>query len=230
MMAPVIEDAGKRVTTAPASSAERLIITLDGPAASGKSSAAKRVAERLSVPYISSGLLYRAATYLVHKSGVDPADEAAIVRLLEEHEVELKPRRPNQLWLDDREITSALNTEAVDASVSVVARHPRVRAWVKERLRDLRGSFVIDGRDMGTVVFPQADYKFYLNAPTEVRAKRRLGERGANLAEVTEALRKRDALDASQLVPAPDAVHIDTARLSIDEVVAEVLRRVRCAS
>jgi hypothetical protein len=102
-----------------------------------------------------------------------------------------------------------------------------VRAWVGERLREMPAPFVIDGRDMGSVVFPHARHKFYLDASPEVRAARRVGERSADLGAVAAAIRLRDALDARQLAPAPDAVHLDTGPLTLDEVVAWVLSRVR---
>lgn len=205
---------------------DETIITLDGPAASGKSSVAERVAKRLGVPFVSSGLLYRAAAWVVERMGAEAADEAAVLALLEERRVRLEPSvAGDRLWVDAREVTDELHTDAVDAIVSTVARHPRVRAWVRDRLREIPGSFVIDGRDMGTVVFPNARFKFYLTAPVEVRARRRVGERSADLAAVAEAIRRRDRLDARQLVPAEDAVHIDTGPLTLDEVVGAVMRK-----
>lgn len=210
----------------------RLVITLDGPAASGKSSVARRVAELLHIPYVSSGLLYRAATVLVLEGSCDPADETGVMALLSEHRVDLRAPlgRANQLYIDDVNISPALHTDGVDEAVSAVASHPRVRDWVRERLRATSGSFAIDGRDMGTAVFPDAAHKFYLNAPAEVRARRRVGERGTSLQEVTEALRRRDALDEKQLAPAADAVHIDTADLTVEEVSRRVLDEVLSTS
>lgn len=204
------------------------IITLDGPAASGKSSVARRVADELNIPFVSSGLLYRAATYLVLESATSAADETAVMNLLSQHKVELiaVPIEANRVHIDDQDISAALHTDDVDAAVSSVAKHPQVRRWVFERLRETKGDFVVEGRDMGSVVFPQAQHKIYLSAPAEVRAQRRVGERSSNLHEVTAALKARDAGDAKQLEPAPDAHHIDTAELSLDDVVAKVLQRV----
>ncbi len=203
------------------------VITLDGPAASGKSSVARLVAEQLGVPYVSSGLLYRAATYLAQTRGVDPHDERAIMHLLDTLQVQLEAAVgvPNRVRVDGV-VLSDLHTDAIDAGVSAVARHPRVRAWVDARLRELAGIFVVEGRDMGTAVFPGAAHKFYLSAPTELRAARRVGERAADLGDVTEALRRRDALDDAQLRPADDAEHLDTRDLTLAEVVARVLRAV----
>lgn len=203
------------------------VITLDGPAASGKSSVAQLVAEALGVPYVSSGLLYRAATCLAQSGGVAPTDEQALLRLLNGVRVGLEARvgLPNRVTVGgDALPDELLHSDAVDAGVSAVAQHPHVRAWVDARLRDLTGTFVVEGRDMGTAVFPNAAYKFYLDAPAEVRAARRTGERRADLAGVAAALKRRDALDAAQLRPADDAQHIDTGELSLQGVVAEVLR------
>ncbi|HKI57549.1 MAG TPA: (d)CMP kinase [Trueperaceae bacterium] len=201
------------------------VITLDGPAASGKSSVAERVARRLGVPFVSSGLLYRAAAWVVGGMGADPDDEAAVLALLKARRARLEPSTAgDRVWVDASDVTDELHTDGVDAIVSTVARHPRVRAWVRDRLREIPGSFVIDGRDMGTVVFPEARFKFYLTAPVEVRAKRRVGERSADLEAVAEAIRRRDRLDARQLAPAEDAVHIDTGPMTLDEVVDAVMR------
>ncbi len=201
-------------------------ITLDGPAASGKSSVARLVAEALGVPYVSSGLLYRAATYLAQAGDVSLTDEGALTGLLGGVQVGLETRvgLPNRVSVNGALLgESLLHTDTVDAGVSAVARHPRVRAWVDARLRELTGTFVVEGRDMGTAVFPNAAHKFYLDAPAEVRAARRTGERHADLEAVAAALRRRDALDAAQLRPARDARHINTGALSLAGVVEEVL-------
>ena len=204
-------------------------ITIDGPAASGKSSVARLVAEALGVPYVSSGLLYRAATHLAGSADVSLEDEAALITLLEGLVVRLETPAdaPNRVTVGGTALDDALlHSTAVDAGVSEVARHPRVREWVDVRLRDLGGRFVVEGRDMGTAVFPGAAYKVYLEAPAEVRAARRVGERGTDLVAVAEALRLRDRRDAAQLRPAADAVHLATGDLTLQEVVAEVLRLV----
>lgn len=205
----------------------RDVITLDGPAASGKSTVARRVAARLGVPFVSSGLLYRAATRLALDAGADPAGEAGLLELLDVHDVRLDPRGDdNRVIVDGRDVTSELTTDAVDDAVSAVAARPRVRAWVNARLREIPGPFVIDGRDMGKDVFPDAAAKVYLTARPEVRAARRVGERGADLSAVTDAIRRRDARDARQSVPAPDAARFDTSDLTLDEVVERVLAHV----
>lgn len=205
----------------------RDVITLDGPAASGKSSVAQRVAARLGVPFVSSGLLYRAATHLALEAGADPSGEPGLLALLDAHEVRLEPRAgDNRVRVDGVDVTDRLHTDRVDEAVSMVAARPRVRAWVNARLREIEGPFVIDGRDMGRDVFPDAAAKVYLTARPEVRAARRVGERSADLAAVTEAIRRRDGLDARQSVPADDAATIDTSDVGLDEVVERVLEHV----
>lgn len=204
------------------------VITLDGPAASGKSSVARRVAQALAIPSVSSGLLYRAATHLVVSAAADADDPAAIMLTLAAHRVRLEPGLDgDRLLIDARDATQLVQSHAIDRAVSRVARHPNVRAWVSDRLREMPTPFVIDGRDMGSVVFPNARHKFYLDAAPEVRAARRVHERSADLVEVAAAIRQRDALDAHQLKPAADAVHLDTGPMTLDEVVAWVLARVQ---
>jgi CMP/dCMP kinase len=207
----------------------QLIITIDGPAASGKSSVAKGVAEKLRIPFVSSGLLYRAATYLALTHSIQPSDETALLSLLQSCDITLKAKtgEANEIFLGAKDITNFLHTDSIDINVSAVAKHPNVRVWVDDRLREIQGSFVIDGRDMGTAVFPHAPCKFYLDAPVDVRAKRRVGERVADLANVTEGLRQRDVLDAEQSQPAPDALHINTEYLTLSEVTEKVLHYVQ---
>ena len=207
---------------------EPFVITFDGPAASGKSSVAQRVALALGIPFVRSGLLYRAATYLVAHSGTDALDQAAVLALLGAHTVELLPDvTGNDVFVDGRSVTSELHTDHVDAVVSTVAGHPQVRGWVSEQLRRVPPPFAIDGRDMGSVVFPAARFKFYLTASPRERARRRVGERAADLAAVAEAIARRDRGDARQLAPAADALHIDTDELDLDQVVARVLDAIR---
>ncbi|HET8986856.1 MAG TPA: (d)CMP kinase, partial [Trueperaceae bacterium] len=166
---------------------------------------------------------YRAAALLAREEGVDLGDEPAVLELLAARTVRLVPEAgANRVEVDGVDVEARLHTDDVDGHVSDVARLPLVRQWVKDRLRELEGPFVIDGRDMGTTVFPGARWKFYLTAPTEVRARRRVGERAADIDEVTAALSRRDERDARQSVPAADAVHIDTGPLSLGEVVDAV--------
>ncbi len=205
--------------------AQPLIVTIDGPGASGKSSVARLLARALRVPYVSSGLLYRGVAYQVLRHGADPDDEEAIVRLLERRPLRLEPdAEGNRVYAGDEDLTPHLHTDAVDAVVSAVARHPRVRAYVNARLREVPPPFVVEGRDMGTAVFPHAPYKFYLTASPEVRARRRARERSDDVAAIEKMLKLRDERDAKQSAPAEDALVLDTSELTLEEVVGALMR------
>lgn len=203
----------------------RSVVTIDGPVASGKSTVARLVAQHLAVPFVSSGLLYRAATFVALDSRCDSGAPDEVLRELHEHDVQLLPDvEGNRLVIDERDMTEALHTHEVDAAVSAVASHSQVRTWVNARLREIDPPFVVEGRDMGTVVFPESEHKFYLTAPAAVRARRRLGERTADLEAVTAALHRRDEMDAGRLARAADAQPIDTGGLNLEQVVDEILR------
>ena len=206
--------------------AETMVITLDGPAASGKSSVAKALAKHLGIAFISSGLLYRAITYIAIQDQIPLQDETLVLQNLKNYKIKLfpNPKGDNQIYLGNKDITSYLHTNIVDESVSAIAKHPNIRTWVNERLSEVKDSFVIEGRDMGSTVFPKAAYKFYMTASSEIRAKRRLGERKANLAEVSKAMLERDKKDSKQLTPAEDALHIDTDDLGLEQVVEIILK------
>ncbi|HLR46364.1 MAG TPA: (d)CMP kinase [Deinococcales bacterium] len=200
------------------------VVTIDGPAASGKSSVARAVAAQLGVPFVSSGLLYRGATWLLQEAGIEPQDERSVLAELQRHSVRLDDGVSSSgLVLDGTARSAELHTDEIDASVSIVAAYPGVREWANRQLRQLEGSFIVEGRDMGTAVFPGAPHKFFLDAPVHVRAERRLGERKAGLLELREQLARRDLLDSRQLRPAEDAVRIDTEHLDLEEVTALVL-------
>lgn len=199
-------------------------MTIDGVAASGKSSVASGVARALGVPYVSSGLLYRAATLLALEAGLRLDDAPALLAHLEAHPLRLDAlAEGNRVWSGDRELTADLHASPVDRGVSVVAALPQVRAWVDARLRALPAPFVAEGRDMGTAVFPQATAKFYLTASPRVRAERRARERPEDLPAIEAALVRRDRLDTVQSAPAPDARVIDTGALTLDGVIGAVL-------
>ena len=184
---------------------------------------AYRLSTQAAAAWRSASLL-QTQTHLVLERSVDAGDAAAVVGLLDRHDVRLEPRVDgNRVWIDGHDATAALHTDRVDAHVSSVAAHPQVRQWVMDELRELAGPFVVEGRDMGTAVFPAARSKFYLTASPEERARRRVGERSGDLADVATAIRRRDERDAKQLRPATDAVHIDTDALSPDDVVDAVL-------
>lgn len=212
-----------------------MIITLDGPAASGKTSASKGVAQALGIPYLSSGLLYRAVTYLALEQALDVQDSAAVLTLLDAEmhaRVQLEPRlEGNILWIASadgviEDCTDRVQHDRIDQNVSSIAKHSQVRQWINEELQSITPPFVIDGRDMGTVVFPQAQHKFYLTASAEVRAQRRVGERSADFAEVLADLQARDVRDAAQSLPAADAVAINSDDKTLEQVVATILQHV----
>jgi cytidylate kinase len=217
----------------PESTKQRQVITIDGLAASGKSSAAKGLARELGIAYVSSGLLYRAATWLALNMNVDVKDEETLFASLKTHPLTLIPYhdRDNRVTVEldgkTQDISHELETSAIDAAVSHVAKHARVRAWVDTRLRALRDNFVIDGRDMGMVVFPFASAKFYLHASAEVRAKRRLNDRDEDFHAAVKAINERDLRDSKQSKPARDAIHIDTDDMTLEQVIATMLGHVR---
>jgi CMP/dCMP kinase len=207
------------------------VITIDGLAASGKSTVARAVAARLGVPYVSSGLLYRAVTVAALGEHLDVNDEAALMELLGRRDVRLEARTEgNRAWLDAQDITDVAHSSAVDTHVSPVARHPRVRAWVNMSIKRLQPPFIAEGRDMGTVAFPDASLKLYLTASPRVRAQRRVSERSEDLEVIQTALEARDALDAVNSSPAPDAVLLDTSDLTLEGVVSSALEHIRVAT
>lgn len=203
-------------------------MTIDGVAASGKSSVASGVARALGVPYVSSGLLYRAATLLALEAGVPLNDASSLLAHLRAHPLRLEPLpEGNRVWAGERDLTPALHSSRVDSGVSAVAALPEVRAWVDAQLRALPEPFVAEGRDMGTHVFPQAAAKFYLTASPRVRAERRARERPEDVSAIEAALVERDRRDALQSAPAPDAQVIDTGPLTLEEVIGRILASLR---
>ncbi|RJF72723.1 (d)CMP kinase [Deinococcus cavernae] len=201
-----------------------MIVTIDGVAASGKSSVSSGVARALGVPYVSSGLLYRAAALLALEAGAALEDEAAVLVLLEGSGLRLEPlAEGNRVWAGGRELTPDLHSTRVDKGVSAVASLPGVRAWVDAQLRALPQPFVAEGRDMGTNVFPHAQAKFYLTASPRVRAERRARERPEDIPAIEAALTKRDEADRRQISPAVDALVIDTGPLDLQGVIEVIL-------
>ncbi|MBZ9712281.1 (d)CMP kinase [Deinococcus multiflagellatus] len=202
-----------------------MIVTIDGVAASGKSSVSAGVAQALGVPYVSSGLLYRAVTLLGLEAGADLGRAQAVLACLNPAP-RLEPLASgNRVWQGERDLTPDLHSSRVDRGVSVVAALPEVRAWVDAQLRTLPAPLVAEGRDMGTNVFPHAQAKFYLTASPRVRAQRRAAERPEEVDTIEAALVERDRLDTMQSAPAPDAHVIDTGALSLQGVIDAVLAR-----
>lgn len=216
-------------TTAPRGNG---VITIDGPAGSGKSTVARLVAERLGLAMLDTGAMYRAVTWAVLDRGVDPADAEGAAAVAAEIDLAVDDRG---VRVAGRDVTADIRGSLVSGQVSVVAAHPQVRAVLRtlqrEWMADRRGG-VVEGRDIGTVVFPDADLKVFLTASERERAARRSGERPDEAAEhIAREIARRDHLDStrddSPLREADDAVVIDTTDLSIDEVVELVAARYR---
>src|SRR4051812_44164934 len=207
------------------------VIAIDGPAASGKSSTAQMVAEKLGFLHVDSGSLYRAATAAALRTESDASRWTEASVLDAARGVELRAARTSFYpALDGRAMEDEIRGAVVTRNVSRVAQMPRVREWVNEKVREAARSrdVVVDGRDMGTVVFPDADLKIFLIADSRERAARRLKQRGTPssqqlLDDETIRIMERDALDARQTVPAPDAVVIDTTGLTQSEQVEQIV-------
>jgi cytidylate kinase len=214
----------------------QLVIAIDGPAASGKSSTARRVAERLGIHHADSGALYRAATLARTGAPGEPATWNAASVLREAARVALVRRDTSfEVRLAGKRVDEGLHEPAITALVSLVAKMEPVREWVNEQMRACarEGPIVVDGRDMGTAVFPGAQLKIFLVADVAVRARRRLLQRldraptENEIASEAEALGERDAKDAAQTQVASDAVVIDTTKLSEKEQVDRIVELVR---
>ncbi|BBW95803.1 (d)CMP kinase [Geobacillus icigianus] len=213
----------------------RISIAIDGPAAAGKSTVAKLIAHRLSYVYIDTGAMYRALTYRALACGIDIDDEQALLSLLRDTYIELKPsRHGQQVLVNGEDVTDVIRGEAVTKAVSWVAKHPLVREEMVVRQRALAkgGGVVMDGRDIGTHVLPDAEVKIFLKASVEERARRRHEEniaRGfpSDLETLKEEIARRDRLDSERetapLRKAPDAVEIDTTSLSVEEVAERIM-------
>ena len=217
-------------------------IAIDGTAASGKSTIGRLLAERLGYLYLDTGAMYRAVTWVALQRGLDIADEEAVTALAEAVEIEVVPPTANDerqytVYADGEDVTWQIRRPEVDANVSPVSAYPGVRRALTAQQRRIghRGRVVMVGRDIGTVVMPNADLKIYLDATVEERARRRYREilaRGesADYGEVLAAMRRRDKLDSEREVaplrPAKDAVIIDTTDLTVEEVLARVMELV----
>ena len=210
-----------------------MIVAIDGPAGAGKSTVAKALAARLGFRYLDTGAMYRALTWLALQRGIPLGDGAPLGALARENPVTFDEN--GRVFINGSDVTSVIRAARVDQMVPVVARHPEVRDVMRERQRELavQGDAVIEGRDIGTVVAPDAEVKVYLVADAEIRTQRRQSERAdVGPAALATDLKLRDESDRARMQPADDAERIDTTKLGVDEVVAriEALVRTRTAA
>ena len=199
-----------------------MIVAIDGPAGAGKSTVARTLATRLRFRYLDTGAMYRALTWLALAEGVSLEDGAALGELARREPVSFDGQN---VLIHGEDVTEEIRLPRIDRVVSSVARHPEVREVMRKRQRELgsHGDAVIEGRDIGTVVCPDADVKVYLVADAAERARRRVADRPEIGAEALATdLRLRDERDAAQMKAAPDAQEIDTTELTIDEVVERI--------
>jgi len=212
------------------------IVTIDGPSGSGKSTISRMLARQLGFTYLDTGAMYRAVALKLHRLGVGLDDQAALKELLETTEITLIPNGDDdvRVLLDGEDVSTAIRTPEMALAASRVSAHPMVRRRLTELQRTMgaHGGIVAEGRDMGTVVFPDAEFKFYLTAAPEERARRRasqLAQKGMAVdeEEILDQIRKRDYDDARRehapLKPAEDAVVVDCSTLGPDEVVDKML-------
>ena len=208
-----------------------MIIAMDGPAGTGKSTIASIIAKKLNITYLNSGSFYRALTLALLDAGINLADENAVVEFCKKQNLDYNKSR---LVLNGTDVEDHLHDDRVSKNVAQISAIVPIRQLVNDRMQEITKSLdiVCEGRDMTTVVFPQAEYKFYLDASLDVQAQRRFDQGVSNmtLEEIKEAIKKRDEIDRNKaegaLKRAPDAVYIDTSNLTIDMVCEIILNKI----
>ncbi|BDR56541.1 (d)CMP kinase [Xylocopilactobacillus apis] len=210
-------------------------IAIDGPASTGKSTVAKIIAKKLDFLYVDTGAMYRSLTYFGLKNKIDLNNEELLTNLLKSMNYDSRVIN-NRLhfFVNSEDVTQEIRNPIVAKNVSQVASYPSVRKHLISLQQNIAGNqnVVMDGRDIGTVVLPSADYKFFLTADPKIRAKRRFLEnkkKGINLSleELVTAIKRRDELDSKQMVMAKDAILIDTGEMSIDQVVNSLMNKIQ---
>lgn len=203
------------------------VVAIDGPAGAGKSTIARALARRLAVPYLDTGAMYRAVTHAALRDGVEPSDIEAVTRLAKDSSIEITEDR---VTVDGADVTREIRTDRINRAVSHVAAISGVRTVLREQQRawvTAHGGGVVEGRDIGTVVFPDATLKVFLTASPEVRAHRRVAESGGDVEAIARSIAERDRLDSSRvdspLMTADGSITLDTSNLSIDDVVEKLI-------
>ena len=213
--------------------ARKLVIAIDGPAGAGKSTIASRLARKLGYVNLESGAMYRALALKAIMNDVSFDESAPLLKLAENSKIELQPRMDgNRVLLDTEDVSRRIRERDVTEGASRVSLHPAVREWMVARQRELgvNGGVIMEGRDIGTVVFPNAELKIFLDADPKVRAERRIEQVQAKSPDAAKALaeelKRRDQRDstrvASPLAPAADAVVLDSSKLSVEEVLTRI--------